>query len=78
MTTTPQKITFGEMRESGVSDVLIYCRDVGCSHSKTMSADLWPDNVRLSDVEPDFICTACGKRRAEIRPKFSHARIGAG
>jgi hypothetical protein len=78
MTTTPQKITFGEMRESGASDVLIYCRDVGCSHSKTMSADLLPDNIRLSDVEPDFICTACGKRRAEIRPKFSHARVGAG
>ena len=43
-----------------------------------MSADLWPDNVRLSDMEPDFICTACGKRGAEIRPKFSHARMGAG
>jgi hypothetical protein len=25
--TYPQKITFGEMRESGVRDVLIYCRD---------------------------------------------------
>jgi len=24
MTATPQKITFGEMRESGVRDVLIY------------------------------------------------------
>ena len=24
---TPQKITFGEMRRSGVRDVLIYCRD---------------------------------------------------
>ena len=23
----PQKITFGEMRESGVRDVLIYCSD---------------------------------------------------
>jgi hypothetical protein len=27
MTTHPQKITFGEMRASGVRDVLIYCRD---------------------------------------------------
>jgi hypothetical protein len=27
MTTYQQKITFGEMRESGVRDVLIYCRD---------------------------------------------------
>lgn len=28
MTTNPPKITFGEMRESGVRDVLIYCREV--------------------------------------------------
>jgi hypothetical protein len=27
MTTYPQKITFGEMRSSGVHDVLVYCRD---------------------------------------------------
>ena len=40
--TTPQKITFGEMRDSGVRDVLVYCRDVGCSHSTTMSADSGP------------------------------------
>jgi len=31
MTTTPQKITFGEMRASGVRDVLIYCRDHRCT-----------------------------------------------
>ena len=28
----PQKITFGEMRSSGVRDVLVYCRDHHCSH----------------------------------------------
>ena len=60
MTPHPQKITFGEMRASGVRDVLIYCRDHRCSHSTTISADRWPDHVRLSDIEPDFICTACG------------------
>jgi hypothetical protein len=25
-----------------------------------------------------FVCTACGKRGAEIRPKFSQARMGTG
>ena len=39
MTAYPQKITFGEMRDSGVRDVLIYCRDHRCSHSTTLSAD---------------------------------------
>jgi hypothetical protein len=61
MTTYPQKITFGELRASGVRDVLVYCRDHKCSHSTTTSADRWPDHVRLSDIEPEFVCTACGK-----------------
>lgn len=60
MTTYPQKITFGELRASGVRDVLVYCRDHRCSHHITISADQWPDHVRLSDIEPDFVCTACG------------------
>ena len=46
MTTIPQKITFGEMRESGVRDVLIYCRDHHCSHYVETNADGWPDHVR--------------------------------
>jgi hypothetical protein len=40
--TNPQKITFAEMRASGVRDVLIYCRDHRCSHSVEISADRWP------------------------------------
>jgi hypothetical protein len=48
----PQKITFGEMREMGVRGVLIYCADYHCSHSVALSADRWPDDLRLSDIEP--------------------------
>jgi hypothetical protein len=57
--------------------VLIYCRDHRCSHRVETSADGWADDVRLSDIEPNFTCTPCGKRGAEIRPKFSQAKIGA-
>jgi hypothetical protein len=78
MTATPQKITVGEMRASGVRDVLIYCRDHRCSHHVAISTDRWPDNIRLSDIEPGFVCTVCGKRGAEVRPKFSRAHIGTG
>ena len=49
MTTYTQKITFGEMRASGVRDVLIYCRDHRCSHHVEVNADGWPDDVRFSD-----------------------------
>jgi len=70
MTERPQKITFGEMRESGVRGVLIYCSDYRCSHHITMIADQWPDDLRVSDIEDRFLCTACGKRGADIRPHF--------
>jgi hypothetical protein len=78
MTTTPPKITFGEMRASGVRDVLIYCRDHRCSHHVETNAGGWADDVRLSDIEPSFTCTRCGKKGAEVRPKFSHAGMGTG
>jgi len=42
-----QKITFGEMRGSGVDRVLIYCADYRCSHSIEMSAAGWPDQLRV-------------------------------
>jgi hypothetical protein len=71
MMTYPQKITFGELRASGVHDVLVYCRDHRCTHHVTISADRWPDHVRLPDIEPDFLCTACGKRGAEVRSDFN-------
>jgi hypothetical protein len=74
----PQKITFGDMRESGVRGVLIYCSDYRCSHHIAISADQWAGDVRLSDIEPRFVCSACGKRGADIRPDFPQARMGTG
>jgi hypothetical protein len=40
MTTYPQKITFGEMRVSGVRDVLIYCRITAASFATLQREDL--------------------------------------
>jgi hypothetical protein len=62
--TRPQKITFAEMRAPGLRDLLIYCSDYHCSHCTAISGDRWADDVRLSDLEPRFICKACGKRGA--------------
>ena len=61
MTTSPQKITFGEFRESGVRDVLIYSRDHRCTHHVEANADGWADDVRLSDIEDRFVCQVCGR-----------------
>jgi hypothetical protein len=35
-----------------------------------MNADCWPDDLRLSDIEPRFVCAACGRRGPDIRPDF--------
>jgi hypothetical protein len=64
----PQKITFGDLREMGVRGVLVYCADHHCSHSVTLSADRWPDNMRLSDIEPRFVCAACGRPGGKSPP----------
>jgi hypothetical protein len=73
-----QKITFGDMREMGVRGVLVYCADYRCGRCVALSADCWPDEVMLSDVEPRFVCKACGMRGADVRPNFEHARMGTG
>jgi hypothetical protein len=62
-----QKITFAEMRASGVR--VIYCSDYKCSHWMAISGDRWPDDARLSDIEPRFTCQACA-RGADVRPNF--------
>lgn len=58
----------------GVSGILVYCADYRCSHSVALSADRWGDDVRLSDIEPRFVCEACGKRGADVRPDFNWSK----
>jgi hypothetical protein len=73
----PQKITFGEMRSAGgPTGIMVYCADYRCSHSVALSADHWPDHVRLSDIEPPFVCRACGKRGADVRLHFQPVKLG--
>jgi hypothetical protein len=70
-------ITFAEMRSSGVRGLLVYCADYRCSNYIAISGDRWPDDVRLSDLEPRFVCTACGKRGADVRPDFNWDKLVA-
>ena len=45
MTQRQQKITLGEMRQSGVRGVLIYCADYKCLHWIAVNADQCSGNV---------------------------------
>jgi hypothetical protein len=64
------------MRSSGVRG-LIYCADNRCSHHVAISGGRWEDDVRLSDLEPIFVRSACGKRGADVRPDFDWDRKAA-
>ena len=68
--TRPQKITFAEMRASGVRGLLIYCSDYRCSHSTAISGDRWPDDVWLSDIEPKFTLPSVRATRHRCPPEF--------
>jgi hypothetical protein len=57
----PVNITFAQMRNSGVRGIIVYCCDYRCSHS---------NDVGLSQIEPRFVCTACGERGPDVRPAF--------
>jgi len=77
MVDRPRKVTFAEMRSAGVHGLLIFCADYRCSHLVTMNGDRWPDEAKLSDIEPRFVCEACGHRGADVwcRPKKTHKRL---
>ena len=68
--TRQQKITLGEMRTACVRGLLVYCADYRGAQAVRLSADRWPDHTRLSDLEPLFVCQACGRRGADIRPDW--------
>jgi hypothetical protein len=70
MPTRPTKITLAKTRASGVRGLLINCSDYRCSHWTAISADQWPDDLRLSDLEPRFTCQACGRKGADVRPDW--------
>ena len=64
-----------------MTGLLIFCSDYRCSHLVRLGetdVSKWPDTIRLSDLEPRFVCTACGRRCADIRPDFPPARMGTG
>jgi hypothetical protein len=51
--------------------LLIYCTDYHCRHSIAISGDRRM-MFGCPDLEPHFICTACGKRGARTSDQIFH------
>jgi len=62
---------------ASVRDVLIYYRD-HCSHHVETNADGWPDDVRLSDIEPKLHLYTLRATRRGGAVEVSNARMGTG
>jgi hypothetical protein len=77
--TRQQKIAFAEMRATGVRNVLIFCSDHRCGHFNIVpdDADHWADELRISDIEDKFVCTACSVCGAAGSPTRSRSQAAS-
>ena len=71
-----EPVTIASVRAHGVRSLLVYCNgkregDWPCHHQGKLSIDCFDDGVPLRDIERRCRCTACGWRRADLRPDYS-------
>jgi hypothetical protein len=70
-----QKITLGEMRATGLRRLLFIAKTTSALTTSKISAEQWPDHIRLSHLEPLFVCQVCGHKGADVRPLFDRERM---
>jgi len=69
-------ITIASLQAHGVNQLVVYCRgkrkgDWPCHHSGELPLDRFQADEVLGDIEQRCRCTACGWRRADLRPDYS-------
>ena len=62
--------TLSEMRELGVHELSVACRNPSCGHEITFSADDYADHLELLWFRPRMICSSCGGGRLDVRPNW--------
>lgn len=70
----PRTITVHEARRVGMTRLLVYCGNgaVHCSHKGVLPIVDYPDDMPLGEIETRCRCTACGAKRADLRPDYSY------
>jgi hypothetical protein len=64
-----QPATIGNARRNGVTELLVYCTGLVCSHSGTLPFDGLPDDLIIKSLDRRMVCTKCG-RIGDVRPHF--------
>ena len=69
-------LTIASLQARGVSQLVVYCRgkrtgDWPCHREGTLPIDRFQADEILGDNEQRCRCTACGWRRADLRPDYS-------
>jgi hypothetical protein len=63
------------MRATGLRRLLFIAKTTSALTTSKISAEQWPDHIRLSHLEPLFVCQVCGHKGADVRPLFDRERM---
>jgi hypothetical protein len=69
-----QPMTLGNLRQIGVSGLIMTCVDPGCGHETTLGVDDYADEVEV----PSFaarVCSKCGGNRMDVRPNWKEMMV---
>jgi hypothetical protein len=71
-----QSVTIASIRVHGIRQLLVYCNgkregNWPCHHQSTLPIERFNADECLRDIERRCRCTACGWRRADLRPDYS-------
>jgi hypothetical protein len=74
-------VTIASLQIHSVRQLLVYChgkRDDNwpCHHQAKLPIDRFQDHEAIKDIERRCRCTACGWRRADLRPDYSKQQVG--
>ena len=67
-------MTLGNMRESGVRSLHVWCGNCRCSHQAVLDVERYPDEIPVPSFGPRMMCTRCGFVGADARPNWKEAK----
>jgi hypothetical protein len=67
-----QPATIGNARGNGVTELLVYCSGLRCSHSGTLPISAFPDGLVIKSLDRRMVCTKCGCIGGDVRPHFTY------